>query len=51
MTSVQQELRRADDPMPCFRRRVAHRFAEAHGRRQRLLSAARLEAALETLVA
>ena len=51
MTSVQQELRRADDPMPCFRRRVAHRFAEAHGRRQRLLSAARLEAALGAVAA
>ncbi len=51
MTSVQREQRRADDPMPCFRRRVAHRFAEAHGRRQRLLSPARLAAALEGVAA
>jgi lipoyl(octanoyl) transferase len=51
MTSVQREQRRADDPMPCFRRRVGHRFAEAHGRRQRLLSPARLAAALETVAA
>jgi len=46
MTSVQRELGRPEDPMPCFRRRVGHRFAAAHGRRQRLLSPARLEAAL-----
>ena len=46
MTSVREELGGADDPLPCFRRRVAHRFAEAHGRRQRLISPARLLAAL-----
>ena len=46
MTSLQREQRRVEDPMRCFRRRVGHRFAEAHGRRQRLLSPARLEAAL-----
>lgn len=51
MTSVQREQGRADDPLPCFRRRVAHRFAEAHGRRQRLLSPARLAAALEGVAA
>lgn len=51
MTSVQREQRRAGDPMPCFRRRVAHRFAEAHSRRQRLLSPARLAAALEAVAA
>ncbi len=44
MTSVEQELGSAD--LKCFRRRVAHRFAEAHGRRQRLTSPARLEAQL-----
>lgn len=49
MTSVQQELGRPEDPMPCLRRRVAHRFAEAHGRRQRLVSPARLEAALDAV--
>jgi lipoyl(octanoyl) transferase len=41
MTSVAQELGRTDDPMPCFRKRVAHRFAQAHGLRQRLMSPAR----------
>ncbi len=51
MTSVQKALRRVDDPMPCFRRRVGHRFAEAHGRRQRLLSPARLMAALDAVPA
>jgi lipoyl(octanoyl) transferase len=30
----------------CFRKRMAHRFAEAFGRRQRLISHARLESAL-----
>jgi hypothetical protein len=42
MTSVTAEageLRTLD----CFRRRAAYRFAEAHGRRQRLVSPARLE--------
>ena len=51
MTSVQKELRRTDDPLPCLRRRVAHRFCEAHGRRQRLLSRARLEATLDAVPA
>lgn len=40
MTSVLKETGRRD--MPWFRRRVAHRFAEAYGRRQRLVSARRL---------
>jgi lipoyl(octanoyl) transferase len=35
----------------CFRKRIGHRFAEAHGRRQRLVSAPRLaEHALATAV-
>jgi lipoate-protein ligase B len=42
MTSVQAELGRPGDLLPCFRRRVAHRFAEAHGMRQRLVTASRL---------
>jgi lipoyl(octanoyl) transferase len=42
MTSVGRETGRLG-PMPCFRRRVAHRFCEAHGRRQRLVSLDRLE--------
>jgi lipoyl(octanoyl) transferase len=42
MTSLTKETRRGGDPIRCFRKRAAHRFAEAHGRRQRLVSAARL---------
>ena len=41
MTSVGRESGAAGDPMRCFRKRVAHRFAEAHGLRQRLMSPAR----------
>jgi lipoate-protein ligase B len=45
MTSVAREL--GDDRhLPCFRKRMAFRFAQAMDRRQRLLSRARLEAAL-----
>lgn len=47
MTSVQKELASVEDQLPCFRRRVAHRFAEAHGRKQRLLSETWLLAALD----
>lgn len=47
MTSVEKAMQREDDPMPCLRRRVGHRFAEAHGRRQRLLTPARMLAALD----
>ncbi|MGI8802359.1 MAG: lipoyl(octanoyl) transferase LipB [Solirubrobacteraceae bacterium] len=42
MTSVGIETGRAR-ALPCFRRRVAHEFARAHNRRQRLVSPARLE--------
>jgi lipoyl(octanoyl) transferase len=45
MTSIERETGRAGR-MPCFRREAAFRVAEAFGRRQRLLSPARLEAAL-----
>ncbi|HVS28490.1 MAG TPA: lipoyl(octanoyl) transferase LipB [Solirubrobacteraceae bacterium] len=43
MTSVTREAgeRRS---LRCFRRRMAYRFTEAYGRRQRLVSAARIEA-------
>ena len=41
MTSVLAETGRAD--LGCFRRRMAHRFAEALGRRQRLVSRSRVE--------
>jgi lipoate-protein ligase B len=41
MTSVSRETGRASS-LPCFRKRMAYRFAEAFGRRQRLVSARRL---------
>ena len=53
MTSVARETGRAGG-LPCFRRRMAHRFAEAFGRRQRLVSrakAARAERAPEPVAA
>ena len=43
MTSVSRETGRAGS-LPCFRRRMAHRFAEAFGRRQRLVTERRLMA-------
>src|SRR3954447_18218816 len=46
MTSVAAEAPASGPFLPCFRKRVAWRFAEAHGARQRLVSRARLEAAL-----
>jgi lipoyl(octanoyl) transferase len=45
MTSITSETRRGGH-LPCFRKRMGFRFAEAYGRRQRLVSPARLEAAL-----
>ncbi|MEN3284926.1 MAG: lipoyl(octanoyl) transferase, partial [Solirubrobacteraceae bacterium] len=45
MTSVAQETG-AEGQLPCFRKRMAFRFAEAFGRRQRLISTTRLEAAI-----
>jgi len=45
MTSVTRELGTGGH-LPCFRKRMAFRFAEAFERRQRLMSAARLERAL-----
>src|SRR4051794_36291728 len=47
MTSVAAESAGASPFLPCFRKRMAWRFAEAHGARQRLVSRARLEAALD----
>ena len=46
MTSVARELGR-EGRVACFRKELAHRFAQATGHRQRLVSRARLEAALE----
>jgi lipoyl(octanoyl) transferase len=45
MTSITNETRRGGH-LPCFRKRMAFRFAESYGLRQRLVSPARLEAAL-----
>ena len=42
MTSLLKESGRTGDVMPCFRKRAAFRFAEAHGLRQRLVSPERL---------
>jgi lipoyl(octanoyl) transferase len=50
MTSIARETGRAGR-MPCFRKEVAFRFAEAHGLRQRLISRARLERALAGVAA
>jgi lipoyl(octanoyl) transferase len=46
MTSLIKETGRLAGQMRCFRRRTAFQVAEALGRRQRLVSAARLEQAL-----
>jgi lipoate-protein ligase B len=46
MTSLIKETRRLSGQMPCFRRRVAYEVAQALGARQRLVTRARLEAAL-----
>ena len=46
MTSVYRETRRTG-AMPGFRKRIARRLAQGLGRRRRLVSAARLEAAIE----
>jgi lipoyl(octanoyl) transferase len=46
MTSLIKETRRLEGQMKCFRRRAAWRVTEALGRRQRLVSLARLEASL-----
>lgn len=44
-TSLALETGRDDDPMPCFRKRVAWRYAQALGLRQRLVSRERALAA------
>ena len=45
MTSIARETGRSGR-LPCFRKHVAFQFAQAFDRRQRLMSAARLEAAV-----
>lgn len=42
MTSVYKETRGDPDRMACFRKRMAYRFADAFGRRQRLVTPERL---------
>lgn len=42
MTSLARESAGACESLDCFRRRMAYGFCEAHGRRQRLVSARRL---------
>jgi len=46
MTSLIRETGRLGGQMPCFRKRAAYAVAQALGRRQRLMSPARLEAAI-----
>jgi lipoyl(octanoyl) transferase len=48
MASVTSQTSRGD-ALPCFRKRMAWRFAEAYGLRQRLVSSARLEATVRPL--
>jgi lipoate-protein ligase B len=47
MTSILKETHRLAGQLPCFRKRAAYQVAQALGRRQRLISLARLEAAVE----
>jgi lipoyl(octanoyl) transferase len=42
MTSIARETDGTGESVPCFRKRMAHSFCEAHGRRQRLVSPLRL---------
>jgi lipoyl(octanoyl) transferase len=51
MTSLIKETRRLAGQMKCFRRRAAFELAEALGRRQRLVTRARLEARIREPVA
>jgi lipoate-protein ligase B len=51
MTSLIKETGRAAGQMRCFRKRAAFEVASALGRRQRIVSAARLHAALGALTA
>ena len=48
MTSLIEETGRGPGQMPCFRKRAAFEVAQALGRRQRLVSLARLEAAIRS---
>jgi hypothetical protein len=46
MTSLVRETGRPRGQMPCFRKRAAYEVARALGRRQRLVTEARLRAAV-----
>jgi lipoyl(octanoyl) transferase len=49
MTSLLAETAATGELLRCFRKRMAHAFAQAHGSRQRLVSPARLRGALAPL--
>src|SRR6201986_429434 len=51
MTSLIKETGRGAGQMPCFRKRAAYQVAVALGRRQRLASLVRLEAAVDSAAA
>ena len=51
MTSLLKESGRTGELLACHRKRVAHRFAEAFGLRQRIVTPARLEKALAAVPA
>ena len=51
MTSLIRETGRVPPQMPCFRKRAAYEVARALGRRQRLVSLARLEAVVGDVLA
>ncbi len=51
MTSLIKETHRLSGQMPCFRRRAAYELAQALGRRQRLVTRSRLEAAIAAVPA
>jgi lipoate-protein ligase B len=50
MTSVSRETAR-HPTLPCLRKRVAHRFAETHGLRQRLITPSRLQTSIKSHLA
>src|SRR5580704_5317277 len=51
MTSLIKETQRLSGQMPCFRKRVSYELAQALGLRQRLVTRARLEAAIAAVPA
>jgi lipoyl(octanoyl) transferase len=50
MTSIIKETHRLQGQLPCFRKRIAYELAQALGKRQRLVSRARIEASAGQLV-